>query len=337
MAQYPPIPVKDGTLVTDFGEYTFRAPRAGFFVGDYRTPKGRVNPIRLFRFHSEIPGPRDSQPSSGSILLKSLPLEIFHQILSMLDVCSVVAFAATDVAHRVAVHSLPSLQAIVDFPNLLGAVLYMRCRSYSLANLAACVVDARCQHCGEFGDVLYLVDIQRLCYRCWRLDHRRLLLVTAKSRPHLKEDALAAGVPYSRVPPGFYGSMGLGVARAYLDAFDRDQFTKKFGYGQKGVQYNICTSHGAEPSIFTYCGAIRAPYFDQHTQSWEEGFCCRACAHQGGEHVEDPDKVPHDPHSANPYPGWGLPWRRYTRDGMQLHIQQYGRIFKILQADGSVR
>src|SRR6266536_106168 len=30
----------------------------------------------------------------------------------------------------------------------------------------------------------------------------------------------------------------------------------------------------------------------------------------------------------------GVPWRRYTRDGMREHINQYGRIFRLEESDG---
>jgi hypothetical protein len=60
---------------------------------------------------------------------------------------------------------------------------------------------------------------------------------------------------------------------------------------------------------------IRAPYFDKTSQSWEEGFFCRACVRQGfTNHLTQANMGPYR------FPAWDWPWKRYTRDGMEAHL-----------------
>lgn len=190
--------VRDRTLITDFDEYTFRAPRAGLFAGDWVLPYRSINPIRDFRFHLDIVG-STSAPPGGSAFLERLPRELFHQILSLLDPCSVVAFAGTSAVCRRAVLSLQYFEAVANCPRLLGTILYLRCRSFTFAQLAFCISDTRCiaWSCRHYGDVLYMVTGDRLCYGHWR-NHCTPVIVKSQ----LEEEALAADIPQFACFPG---------------------------------------------------------------------------------------------------------------------------------------
>lgn len=86
----------------------------------------------------------------------------------------------------------------------------------------------------------------------------------------------------------------------------------------------------------SFVAALQMPYYDDVSDSWEEGHLCRACAAQGRDYtVKDPNAG--TPGVGDPYPAWGLPNRRYTRAGMMAHIEKHGRVFRVTQADGSVR
>jgi hypothetical protein len=80
-----------GELVSDFEEYTFRAPRPGFFLGDSRMPKGTdYNPIAAFALSENVPSSPLSSPYLGQ--LDRLPVELLHIVIANIDSCTAVSF-----------------------------------------------------------------------------------------------------------------------------------------------------------------------------------------------------------------------------------------------------
>ncbi|KAJ9158133.1 hypothetical protein NKR19_g3620 [Coniochaeta hoffmannii] len=246
--------VRDRTLITDFDEYTFRTPRAGLFAGDWVLPYPNINPIRQFRFHLDICG-STSASSGGSAFLEHLPRELLHQILSLLEPCSVVAFAGTSVVCRRAVLSLQCFEAVANCPRLLGTILYLRCRFFTFAQLASCISDTRCRqwNCRHYGDVLYLVTGCRLCYDHWCIGWTPGIV-----QSQLEEEALAADIPHICVLPGYYGSLGEGVCSQPRYAFDSYALADKFDYRGKGVAYG----NGNEPPLMSFVAALQMPYYN---------------------------------------------------------------------------
>ncbi|KAK7956962.1 uncharacterized protein PG986_006184 [Apiospora aurea] len=128
-------------------------------------------------------------------------------------------------------------------------------------------------------------------------------------------------------------------------AFDRTSFfarhdTQRQQCGKAGGDDGdgccILDYRSAEPDVSSYVAIIRAPYFDETSQTWEEGFFCRACASRGQEHAGDGSENSSAANNYSPssYPAWDLPYRRYTRDGMRKHIQEHGRIYKLVDHGG---
>ncbi|KAK8051219.1 hypothetical protein PG993_002604 [Apiospora rasikravindrae] len=354
LASKPPkdccVSVSGGEVVADFDEYTFRAPRPGLFVGDWRTPDGEVNPVRLFRSHERALSHRPPWPLELGTL-NSLPLEILQQILYDLDMCSLLTFVGTNRSCGHIVTTLQDFKMVVSCPQLAGAVFQLRCRSFGLQQLAASIRRPECQCCGQFGDLFYLITAERLCYHCWRTDRyrkaifpnggggRRRALSTT-----LQRDAIAAGLPISRYPRGSYGAMGEGVISKRQIAFDRTSFFARLNaegqerdvVGGTGSDCSILEYKSAEPDVLSYVATIRAPYFDETSQIWEEGFFCRACASRGQEHAgggaEESSAANNYPRSC--HPAWDLPYRRYTRDGIEKHLQDHGRIYRLVSQEG---
>jgi hypothetical protein len=60
---------------------------------------------------------------------------------------------------------------------------------------------------------------------------------------------------------------------------------------------------GSDPDPFRYVAVIRAPYFDDHSQSFEEGFLCRGCAGQGWA-FQGPDFLGSFGRSESSFPAW---------------------------------
>ncbi|KAK7956963.1 uncharacterized protein PG986_006185 [Apiospora aurea] len=202
------VSVSGGEVATDFDEYTFRAPRPGLFVGDWRTPDGQINPVRLFRSHERALSDRPPWPLELGTL-NALPLEILQQIMYELDMCSLLTFVGTNRSCGHIVTTLQDFKLVVSCPQLAGAVFQLRCRSFGLRQLAASIRSPECNCCGRFGDLFYLITAERLCYHCWRSDrYRKAIFPNGGGRRRralstgLQRDAIAAGLPHVSVPPG---------------------------------------------------------------------------------------------------------------------------------------
>ncbi len=77
---------------------------------------------------------------------------------------------------------------------LLGILLYMRCRSFSLSALIACIDNYKCVNCDNFGDMFYLITAERVCYPCLRFGRpARCALFTPRDDPELREEAIKLG------------------------------------------------------------------------------------------------------------------------------------------------
>ncbi|KAK8079769.1 hypothetical protein PG997_007587 [Apiospora hydei] len=310
-----------------------------------------INPVRLFRSHERALSDRPPWPLELGTL-NALPLEILQQIMYELDMCSLLTFVGTNRSCGHIVTTLQDFKLVVSCPQLAGAVYQLRCRSFGLRQLAASIRSPECNCCGRFGDLFYLITAERLCYHCWRSDRywkaifpnggggRRRALSTG-----LQRDAIAAGLPHVSVPPGSYGAMGEGVMKERQIAFDRTSFfarldTQRQQCGKAGGDGGdgccILEYRSAEPDVSSYVATVRAPYFDETSQIWEEGFFCRACASRGQEHAGDGSEYSSAANNYPPssYPAWDLPYRRYTRDGMGKHIHEHGRIYKLASQEG---
>ncbi|KAK6827809.1 hypothetical protein PG995_010254 [Apiospora arundinis] len=352
LASKPPkeccVSVSGGEVVADFDEYTFCAPRPGLFVGDWRTPKGEINPVRLFQSHERALSHRPPWPLDLGAL-GILPLEILQQVLLALDMCSLLTFVSSNKSCGHIVTTLKDFKMVVSCPQLAGAVFQLRCRSFGLQQLAASIRSPKCKHCGRFGDLFYLITAERLCYHCWREDrYRKAVFLDGSGRGRkstqsvasLQRDAIATGLPYVSVPPGSYGPMGEGVMSKRCVAFDRAAFFAKFDTQQRSSDDSILEYRSAGPDVLSYVAVIRAPYLDEGSQIWEEGFFCRACASRGQEHAGNSSGVysssfstaataAANNHPPNCYPAWDLPYRRYTRNGMKQHLEEYGNVYKL--------
>lgn len=334
--------VTGGEVVTDFDEYTFRAPRPGLFVGDWRTPNGGINHVRLFRSHERALSDNPPWPLDLGAL-GVLPLEILQQVLLDLDMCSLLTFVGTNKSCGHIVTTLQDFKMVVSCPQLAGAIFQLRCRSFGLQQLAAGIRYPECKCCGRFGDLFYLITAERMCYHCWRADRYRKAVFLdcgfrrAQESASLQRDAITSGIPCVSVPPGSYGPIGEGFMSRRRVAFDRTSFFAEFdARRQDGSDGAILEYRSAEPDVLSYVATIRAPYLDETSQKWEEGFFCRACASRGQEHAGGDSGATSTTNSypRDCYPAWDLPYRRYTRDGMKQHLEEYGKVYKLVDQDG---
>ncbi|KAL6704048.1 hypothetical protein ACN47E_008812 [Coniothyrium glycines] len=334
LAQYGGLvfPLKNGEPVHDFEDYTFQAPRPGYFLGDSRDLDGGENPVsRLGRRNSSsfIPRGRTARaPFIGT--LEKLPTELLWHCFTYLDICSLLAFRRVSQHTMRIVDCYPPFEMISTFPRLISAVDTLECRSWTAETMLHCIRDERCSICGHFGDLLYLVTPERWCYKCWL---SRDDLVAQRFKPAmLREDEsflahLHRHIPSVRFSTGFYGIYGTVPVNERITGFDQRALRKAWPAAAEWRGHDVKLGHAAR-----YTTVIRAPYWDAETADYEEGFFCKACAAQGHTHRGDVSVF-----AREEYPIWGLPWRRYTRLGFHAHIDEHGRIRKVQDHEGVAR
>ncbi|CAI6334344.1 unnamed protein product [Periconia digitata] len=348
---------KEGRIpVDDFEEYTFRAPRPGFFAGDL--PK---NPLPCPQFELERIKKKAIQNSNADDSPRSriftLPVEILCAIFIQLDICSLLTLARLDFSPPDALHLLQILQdwhvfaKIAAFPKLLAVASALECRHWTIGTIFDVIQDERCVMCGYFGDILDLMTPERRCFRCFIHDDiiRMQSLESISKLQKCSEDSieqpeeqrstllkmLEENIPVIRLIEGNYGGDGDGIARSRHQMFDMIALKTKFP-----TEFREPEDNWSVRSRLQYATSIRAPFYDMETLSYKEGYFCRACAAQGWTH--------RSPSSSRTYsmcvdevhekaPTWGLPYRRYSREGMKNHVNQYGGVFKIEWSIGEHR
>jgi hypothetical protein len=347
-----PEPVTTGTVtrITNFNEIAIRAPRPGFFVGD--CVLGDVNPIvRHYELSQDIP-PAPQLLPLGS--LTPLPMEILYDILSHLDILSVLDFRSVNQRCTAVVTSSPEFNTVTFFPKAMSAVVNTRCRFYSLARLAACLSDTRCSRCERhFGELLYLITAERVCWSCWRRfrDFIPIIPKVAKDTG-LSAETLVERVPHITAVPGRYGEpfpfflvqtagpIPISDRRAVVAELERLHKTEERDkvYSDPDPEPDrarlrapksaeVATFLGRrfeKPMNLRYVAFLRAPYFDQEAQAFIGGYFCRACV--GRERFAERTRYARDwrfPESI-----WHEPWRRYTREGFLEHIEKHGQILR---------
>lgn len=321
----------------------YRCPRPGFFLGD----DGSLAADSILLPPESIP----SSPSDHLGRLGRLPLELLHEVVAELaasDVHALVALRNGSRAGAAVVDSFSDFATVAAFPRALGALLRMPPGSpVTLQALAACLRSTSCAACERdgrdkgdneeegvpYGDYIYLLTPERVCYRCLRSKPEYLPVAVAATQAGPDVDKSKASI---RVAPGRYGVLAcLGEA---VDLFDRRQ-SEASGLTAKPEakpeatrdtrdtrdtpvptqKHSPASTTAARPDPLRYAVIIPAPYWaeDDHAHpshstpkrrsplSLDRGFACRACA-----------QVPIHKAAA----GWADPLARYTRAGLQRHV-----------------
>lgn len=322
------VSVENGTHIYNFEEYTFRAFRPGYFLGDDpRTKDGLTSGLPQVFLTEKIVESDRALSLLGS--LNRLPIEILIEILPTLDLPSLISFRNTNMRARNIVDSIAMFRRVVSFPRLIGAVLQLRCKFFDLNTLYTCINNSTCSFCGQFGDMLYLITCERWCFDCWQSRETAALTVPREaSLEPLMTDIEArekfGHIPHVFLSPGTYGLDGNAVLNERALAFDqRSFFAQQDAPPWKPL---TTTSWGAHPLNFV--AVIRAPYFESLTKEWHEGFMCCACSFQGWRvfPIGQAYEISYD---KDIFSAWEAPWRRYTQEGMQQHIEQHGRILRV--------
>lgn len=112
-----------------------------------------------------------SQPLRSLGQLEELPLELLSEVLSDLDVPTLVAFRCVNRHARAVVDSLPIFCRVVEnCANVIRAVVATKAESFTLNTLHNSLSMRDCVKCGRFGGYLYLITCERVCYFCFSRD-----------------------------------------------------------------------------------------------------------------------------------------------------------------------
>ncbi|KAI1119502.1 hypothetical protein F5Y14DRAFT_395555 [Nemania sp. NC0429] len=326
-----------------FEEITFKAPLPGHFLGQFLAKN--INPITS-------PSHTGSGFSSSRDKLSVLPIEISLRIVSLLDLCTICHLRLASPSLKNMVDANLDFQIVQLFPNLIKAVYVLQCQYYTLRTLAAAVRDNRCSGCGYYGDFIYLLTAERLCFACFR---ELPEYVPKAVGPATVFGALRSKVPFGVVPPGAYGFWGrarletpqlvvdrraLPLLNAHLRQMSRDngqagddilddsdpEAPRRRHVDRTHPVLSAPWKHAPLPARYTV--VLPAPYWEPKTQSFHEGVFCRACAMSA-------QLMSHPVAWVRSSLFWDYPYRRYAgEEGMRQHLVECGPVKIVLGEDG---
>ncbi|CAK7565402.1 MAG: hypothetical protein SEPTF4163_003319 [Sporothrix epigloea] len=379
-----PSPPPAAPEVASWQDVGYRCPRPGFFLGD----DGSMSA-------SSVLAPADKIPQSLDLgRLHMLPLELLHQIIDELaetDIRALVALRNCNRACAAVVDSFRDFATVAAFPRALGALVRLapdppchiehfssfssvkdtsrKCTFISVRALAACLRSTSCASCLRqrersseressevpYGDYIYLLRPERVCYSCFRSRPEYLPVTRFLSADNTKQqqhrDLINNQPNLTRIcaPPGRYGvlarltqpvelfdrrqveaaqeaqardaDIGSGTADPSIPSSSEPRFINKTGRPSALTQ-------PTRPNPLRYAAVIPGPYWaqDDGTDSsrhptagsaLDRGYACRACAQT-------------DRKTAG-HAGWADPLAHYTRKGLESHVADPrfgGRVLK---------
>ncbi|CAK7233010.1 hypothetical protein SEUCBS140593_008458 [Sporothrix eucalyptigena] len=342
--------------VASWKDVGYRCPRPGFFLGD----DGSMAT-------SSVLTSADKLASSFDLgRLGVLPLELLHQIVDDLaetDIRALVALRNVNRAGAAVVDSFRDFATVAAFPRALGALVRLapeptRTASatssspvsstpVSIKALAACLRTTSCASCLRqrdlsggssaadvpYGDYIYLLGPERVCYLCFRSQPEYLPVARFASvgnnvqQQHRDLVNSQPNLTSIRVPAGRYGV--LARLTQPVDLFDRRQVEAaeealtsetpsssnrpardRLVNGKRGR--SPVPGKPTRPDPLRYAAVIPGPYWESSTKhpsadtTMDRGYACRACAQT-------------DRKTAG-HAGWADPLARYTREGLERHV-----------------
>jgi hypothetical protein len=137
--------------------------------------------------------------------LRSLPVELLHEISGSVDICALTHFRCVNKRAVELVDSLPEYKAIALYaPNALLGILSIRTGQWiTCQTLYDKLCTPHCEKCGHFGGHLYLITCRRVCYSCFTEDKDfRPLLPSAACLEFGLDSAMVSNLPRMTVVPG---------------------------------------------------------------------------------------------------------------------------------------
>ncbi|CAK7228819.1 hypothetical protein SCUCBS95973_007006 [Sporothrix curviconia] len=369
--------------VASWQDVGYRCPRPGFFLGD----DGAMSSSKVLASADEL----SSSCDLGR--LGVLPLELLHQIVDELaetDIRALVALRNCNRASAAVVDSFRDFATVAAFPRALGALVRLApeptrtapdaatttpttSTPISIRALAACLRTTSCASClrqredsGEgnssevpYGDYIYLLGPERVCYSCFRRQPEYLPVARFASAGNTEQQHYRDVVDSKphltsiRVPPGRYGV--LARLTQPVDLFDRRQVeateeaqtaeTENSHDSKSSASTSLRPSARDQPVLgkrgrspvpakpsrpdpLRYAAVIPGPYWVQDNDSKWSRYPTTESALDRGYACRACAQT--DRKTAG-HTGWADPLARYTREGLERHVSDPrfgGRVLK---------
>lgn len=227
------------------------------------------------------PFPRTSTTGLGSF--ERLPIELLHDILSRLDMRSVLNFRQTNLGARLTLDSFDQYQMVVSHGlNLLCALLRTRlATSISLFDCYDALCTKACPLCGEYGGFVSLLNWTRCCFECLQRAPETQVRSLHSTRVSQKE----LGVPKAKIKqlrsfktlPGIY-SMAESVTNCRTTVVSAYQLVLMSERDSHAILAR--TREEAERGRrekLNFMGSCALPYYDRRSSRVEHGVSCAGC------------------------------------------------------------
>lgn len=142
--------------------------------------------------------------------LDTLPLELLHEILSMLDFKTIMNVSETCTRGLTIVRSLPAYRDLIEHaPQVLGALGWTGLIVWhSAATLHRTLQTSACVSCGEFGAFLFLPTCERCCNQClitnpalWVISPQTAKIAFGTTNAQLKRSPVLRSLPSTYYMP----------------------------------------------------------------------------------------------------------------------------------------
>ncbi|KAJ3524817.1 hypothetical protein NM208_g11905 [Fusarium decemcellulare] len=213
--------------------------------------------------------------------LERLPLELSHNIISLLDMRSVFAFRQASVRCRVTVDSLKEYQLSVSHGlDLFCTLLRTRLASaVSLSDFHSALSTKACALCGGFAGFIFLLTWTRCCFRClpFALETQARPLSYLRRILRLTKAQIAQLTTFKTLP-GVYTVREVSCkSRVIATSVDQAEIISGWQLGRRlwrGPDQPVDVEGDKKYNFMSTCALA---YYDGRTGKVEQGVSCAGC------------------------------------------------------------
>jgi hypothetical protein len=299
--------------------------------------------LNLSTLHENLPqvlpvqAPLPALATTGT--LKSLPIELMHDVLVRLDMRSLMNFRYVNKRAAELVESLPEYKIITKHAqNVLRRILCTQTGAWiTCEKLCKKLFTYKCQRCGQFATYLYIITFKRTCFSCLSDGYHYYPISTnrAQGLAGWDDDRELQKLPCMKILPGTYStgkckSSGTAavfydfntVSRTSVELFLRQRAAEPLGPYLDQLEpvpepllepVPRLTEDDIQASQLRSVAIVAVPYLSKGPPMKEEfGFSCEACR---------------EAHRISRYPPTRLRGRRmFNTASFTAHLQLYGEI-----------
>ncbi|RTE82629.1 hypothetical protein BHE90_002832 [Fusarium euwallaceae] len=289
-----------------------------------------------------------SRPSTTPFpFLDRFPPELFHIIISQLDLASLHALRRTNRRAAELLYSHSEYNTLVThaWNAVRGTLCIDTAKNITCKQLYEKLCTKKCEGCGDFGGYLYLLTCKRVCFVCFS-EKKRYFPVPPNlaSRKYWIASEIVDTLPHMKALLGVYSparvasvdtvfvdsesalNAGLeihGSSDVMTETVIQKEMERINEYSRRRYEATFSEEEPKPfiepPEVFLsrcddrvnnphrFLAIVRAPWFNRSKQLPEQGFHCRGC--------EDLEKMPFHHR------------RRFTATSFEEHLEQCGEIY----------